>query len=79
MSQPVHHMLAIPGFSDPVRLTHLAAAVVFTILSIPLIRRGRGDARRVISLAVFAFSCVLLLSLSGVYTSCRRKRRRAAC
>ena len=61
-------MLSIPGFSDPVSsLTHLAAAVVFAILSFFLIARGRGDARRVISLAVFAFSCVLLLSLSGVY------------
>jgi channel protein (hemolysin III family) len=61
-------MLSIPGFSDPVSsLTHLAAAVVFAILSFFLIARGRGDARRVVSLAVFAFSCVLLLSLSGVY------------
>ena len=61
-------MLSIPGFSDPVSsLTHLAAAVVFAILSFFLIAAGRGDARRVISLAVFAFSCVLLLSLSGVY------------
>jgi channel protein (hemolysin III family) len=61
-------MLSIPGFSDPVSsLTHLAAAAVFAILSFFLIARGRGDARRVISLAVFAFSCVLLLSLSGVY------------
>jgi channel protein (hemolysin III family) len=61
-------MLSIPGFSDPVSsLTHLAAAVVFAILSVPLIARGRGEAPRVISLAVFAFSCVLLLSLSGVY------------
>jgi channel protein (hemolysin III family) len=61
-------MLSSPGFSDPVSsLTHLAAAVVFAILSGFLIARGRGDARRVASLAVFAFSCVLLLSLSGVY------------
>jgi channel protein (hemolysin III family) len=61
-------MLSIPGFSDPVSsLTHLAAAVVFAILSFFLISGGRGDARRVMSLAVFAFSCVLLLSLSGVY------------
>jgi channel protein (hemolysin III family) len=61
-------MLSIPGFSDPVSsLTHLAAAVVFAILSFFLIASGRGDTRRVISLAVFAFSCVLLLSLSGVY------------
>ena len=61
-------MLSIPGFSDPVSsLTHLTAAVVFAILGAFLVARGRGDARRVISLAVFAFSCVLLLSLSGVY------------
>ena len=61
-------MLSIPGFSDPVSsLTHLAGAVVFAILGGFLIARGRGDARRVASLAVFVFSCVLLLSLSGVY------------
>ena len=61
-------MLSIPGFSDPVSsLTHLAAAVVFAILGAFLIASGRGEARRVISLVVFAFSCVLLLSLSGVY------------
>lgn len=61
-------MLSIPGFSDPLSsLSHLAAAAIFAILSIPLIARGRGEALRVASLAVFAFSCVLLLSLSGVY------------
>jgi channel protein (hemolysin III family) len=61
-------MLSIPGFSDPVSsLTHLTGAVVFAVLGGYLIARGRGDARRVISLAVFVFSCVLLLSLSGVY------------
>ena len=62
------HLLSIPGFSDPFSsLTHLAGAVVFAFLSIGLIGRGRGDAGRVLSLVVFAFSCVLLLSLSGVY------------
>jgi len=61
-------MLSIPGFSDPVSsLTHLAGAVVFAVLGGFLVARGRGDARRVASLAVFVFSCVLLLSLSGVY------------
>jgi len=61
-------MLSIPGFSDPVSsLTHLAAAGAFAILGFFLIARGRGDARRMVSLALFAFSCVLLLSLSGVY------------
>jgi channel protein (hemolysin III family) len=61
-------MLSIPGFSDPVSsLSHLTAAAVFAILGPFLIARGSGGALRVISLAVFAFSCVLLLSLSGVY------------
>jgi channel protein (hemolysin III family) len=61
-------MLSIPGFSDPVSsLSHLAGALVFAILGGFLIVRGRGNARRVLALAVFAFSCVLLLSLSGVY------------
>ena len=64
----VSRVLSITGFSDPFSsLTHLAAAVVFLILGIVLLRRGRGDRTRVISLCVFAFSCVLLLSLSGVY------------
>ena len=61
-------MLSIPGFSDPVSsLTHLAGAATFAVLGGFLIARGRGDARRVIALSVFVFSCVLLLSLSGVY------------
>jgi channel protein (hemolysin III family) len=59
-------LLSIPGFSDPVSsLTHLAGAVVFAILGIPLIRRGGAGYRP--ALAVFVASCVLLLSLSGVY------------
>jgi len=61
-------MLSIPGFSDPVSsLTHLGGAVVFAILGGFLIARGRGDAWRIFSLVVFTVSCVLLLSLSGVY------------
>jgi channel protein (hemolysin III family) len=60
--------IPIPGFSDPMSsLSHLAGAFVFAVLGGFLIARGRGDARRVISLVVFAASCVLLLSLSGVY------------
>ena len=61
-------VLPIPGFSDPVSsLTHLAGTVVCAVLGAFLIYRGRGELRRVVSLAVFVFSCVLLLSLSGVY------------
>jgi channel protein (hemolysin III family) len=61
-------MLAVAGFSEPVSsLTHLAGAAVFAVLAVALLRRGRGARGRVIALSVFAFSCVLLLSLSGVY------------
>ena len=61
-------MLAIAGFSDPVSsISHLGGAVVFAFLAATLLRRGGGDRARMISLSVFAFSCVLLLGLSGVY------------
>jgi channel protein (hemolysin III family) len=60
--------MTLAGFSDPVSsLTHLGGAVVFAILSLVLLHRGRGNAGRMLSLGVFAFSCVLLLSLSGTY------------
>lgn len=59
---------SIPGFSDPFSsLSHLAGAVLFAILGVFLVVRGWGNARRVVSLAIFAVSCVLLLALSGVY------------
>lgn len=60
--------LSIPGFSDPFSsLTHLAGAALFATLTVVLLHRGRGDWGRILSLCVFAFSCVLLLSLSGAY------------
>jgi channel protein (hemolysin III family) len=58
----------IPGFHDPVSsLTHLVGAAVFAVLSVHLLWRGRGSALRLAALGVFAFSCVFLLSMSGVY------------
>ncbi len=58
----------IPGFSEPVSsLTHLLAAGIFAILTVPLLRRGWGSRSRVACLSVYSFSCVLLLSMSGVY------------
>lgn len=61
-------VLPIPGFSEPfASLTHLGGALAFAILGVFLVLRGRGDDWRVRSLAIFAFSCVALLSLSGVY------------
>jgi channel protein (hemolysin III family) len=58
----------IPGFSDPFSsLTHLLGAAVFACLTPSLLLKGRGDLSRTIALGVFAFSAVLLLSLSGTY------------
>lgn len=60
--------LSIPGFSDPFSsLTHLAGATLFATLTVALLHRGRGAWGRILALCVFAFSCVLLLSLSGAY------------
>jgi len=68
MLEPAVAVLPIPGFSDPFSsLSHLVAACVFAGLAVPLLRRGRGSAGRVLSLAVFAFACVLQLSLSGTF------------
>jgi channel protein (hemolysin III family) len=61
-------VLSIAVFGDPLSaLTHLAGAVVFARLGVSLVRQGRGDIHRTMSLIVFAFSCVLLLSISGTY------------
>ncbi len=58
----------IPGFNEPVSSwIHLVGALVFAVATIFLLRRGRGNVWRVLCLSVFAFSSVLLLSMSGVY------------
>jgi channel protein (hemolysin III family) len=58
----------LPGFAQPVSsLTHLCGAGVFAALSFALLRRGRGLRSRMAGLAVYTFSCVFLLSMSGVY------------
>jgi channel protein (hemolysin III family) len=64
----VGRLISIPGFADPVSsLSHLLGAAVFAVLSVVLLRRGRGDGLRMIGLAVFSFGAVFLLSTSGVY------------
>ena len=65
MNGQVH---AIPGISEPFSsLSHLLGAGVFAVLGIYLVRRNRGPLGNKVSLGVFAFSCVFLLSMSGVY------------
>jgi channel protein (hemolysin III family) len=60
--------ISIPGFTEPISsLTHLVGAGAFAIIGLVLIFRGRGNWARVVSLTVYVFSCVLLLSMSGVY------------
>jgi channel protein (hemolysin III family) len=61
-------VLSDPNFAEPLSaLLHLAGAIVFARLGISLVRQGRGDLQRSMSLAVFVFSGVLLLSVSGTY------------
>src|SRR5439155_6561626 len=58
----------LPGFHDPFSaISHLFGAVLFAWLGLLLLRRGRGDPLRVGFLGVYAFSCVLLFTMSGVY------------
>jgi len=62
---PVH---SLPGFYEPFSaFSHLIGALVFVVLAVRLIRRGRGDLRRVLYLSIFAATSILLLSMSGVY------------
>lgn len=61
-------LLALSGIGDPFSsLTHLAGAAVFAALGVRLVRSGQGDARHRLSLAVFAASCVAMLTVSGTY------------
>lgn len=58
----------IPGFAEPVSsLSHLLSAGVFAALGFFLLRRGRGNMSHLLALGIFVFSCVFLLSMSGVY------------
>ncbi|MBL4846426.1 MAG: hemolysin III family protein [Planctomycetes bacterium] len=62
--------IPIPGFSDPVAsISHLLAACVFVVLSYWLVKKGLTRKGRFLTLAQFAFACVFLLSVSGVYHS----------
>ena len=59
---------SIPGFTEPFNsISHLLGAVIFLGLGVRLIFLGKGRTSRVISLTIFIFSGVFLLSMSGVY------------
>lgn len=64
----MNSVIPIPGFADPFSsLSHLAGAAIFAGLSVPLLLRARGQTDRFVSVAIFCFSAVLLLSISGLY------------
>lgn len=64
----VDPVISIPGFADPFSsLSHLFGAVVFLVLAAILVWRSRANQANAISIAVFGFGSVLLLSISGVY------------
>ena len=59
---------AIPGFREPFNSwSHFLGAAVFAVLAYFLLRRGRGQWNRTVSLAIFAAATLLMLSASGVY------------
>jgi channel protein (hemolysin III family) len=58
----------LAGLHEPVNcLTHFLAAPVFAVLGYYLVRRGRGDWGRTVSLVVMTLSTVFLLSMSAAY------------
>jgi channel protein (hemolysin III family) len=59
---------SVPGFTHPLSsIIHFLGALFFTYLAYFLIRRGKGSSIRIVSLSVFAGSCVFLLVISAVY------------
>jgi channel protein (hemolysin III family) len=65
---PEIRIYSIPGFNDPVSSwSHLLGALFFAFWGAILLRRGWFRVGRKVSLSVFVFSTVFLLSQSGVY------------
>jgi channel protein (hemolysin III family) len=60
--------VSFPGIAQPVSsLTHLLGAGVFAALSFIVLRNARGRRGRFVALGIYTISCVMLLSMSGVY------------
>ncbi len=61
-------VVPIPGLYQPFSsLSHLLGACVFAVASVWLLRQGRGNLPRMISLAIFCLGAVFLLATSGTY------------
>jgi channel protein (hemolysin III family) len=64
----ISELYHLPGFHEPFSaISHLLGAVVFLLLGLLLLQRGRGNRTRLIYLSVFVASYVFLFSMSGVY------------
>jgi channel protein (hemolysin III family) len=56
------------GIREPVgSLSHFVGAFVFAVLAFLLVRRGRGDTLRMISLALMGYASIQTLTISSVY------------
>jgi channel protein (hemolysin III family) len=68
ISPPPDTVLPIPGFADPVSsISHLAAALLFALAAVSLLRLARGHRERLLALSIYAGSVVLLFAMSGVF------------
>ena len=61
-------IVEIPGFSDPFSsILHLLGAVVFLLLGVCLVRQSWQQCGKCLTVSVFVFSVVFLLSMRGVF------------
>lgn len=59
---------SIPGFEDPINSwTHLFGALAAIVLVIRLFKKGGIGRRHPVPILIYGFSCIFLLSMSGVY------------
>ncbi len=62
------HTQSILGFQDPINSwTHLFGALAVCVLLIKLFRKGALGRKYPVPIIIFGFSCIFLLSMSGVY------------
>ena len=56
------------GFAHPVSsMLHIAGTIIFSYLAFALLKRGTASNGHVVSIAIFAFSCIFLLVVSSIY------------
>jgi len=67
---PLDTIVAILGFAEPFSsISHLLAAPLTLIIGIIMLKNGHGKTSNVVSLAIYIFSYLFLLSMSGIFHS----------